>query len=165
MMSVETPSWLAPGMEVRGQEISTGTTLCAVEFADGVVMGADTRTSMGTWVSNRVTDKLTPLTDRIMVCRSGSAADTQAMADAVRNQLEWYEIEFGKRASVFTAAHLFKNIGYDYRDQFSAGLIVAGWDKEKGGQVYSVCWLKKKRLLFGKAVKFVHFIRSPLEEP
>ena len=73
-----------------------------------------------------------------MAYRSGSAADTQAMTDIVKNQLEWYEIEFGNPPPVHTAAHLFKNISYDYRDQLTAGLIIAGWDKDNGGQVYSV---------------------------
>ena len=36
---------------------------------------------------NRVTDKLTPVTDRIFCCRSGSAADTQAIADQVKYYL------------------------------------------------------------------------------
>ena len=49
----------------------------AVEFDGGVVIGADSRTSMGTFVHNRVTDKLTEVTDNIYCCRSGSAADTQ----------------------------------------------------------------------------------------
>ena len=52
------PSWIP-------SEVSTGTTLCAVEFKDGVVLGADTRTSMGSWVANRVTDKLTPISGNI----------------------------------------------------------------------------------------------------
>lgn len=130
----EIPSWL--GQDAT--ELSTGTTLVAMAYKDGVVLAADSRTSTGTFVAVRVTDKLTPVTSHIMVCRSGSAADTQAMTDAVKNQLEWYEIEFGQPPPVHTAAHLFKNIGYEYRDQFSAGLIVGGWDKEKGGQVYSV---------------------------
>merc|ERR1712112_132002 len=52
------------------EEVSTGTTLVAVEFKGGVVIGADSRTSMGTWVANRVTDKLTPVTDSIFCCRS-----------------------------------------------------------------------------------------------
>lgn len=133
----EIPSWLGT-TEDGATEVSTGTTLVAMEFADGVVLAADTRTSTGSFVAVRVTDKLTPVTSHIMVCRSGSAADTQAMTDIVRNQLEWYEIEFGSPAPVHTASHLFKNISYDYRDQLTAGLIVAGWDKEKGGQVYSV---------------------------
>merc|ERR1711978_57710 len=130
-MCPDTPNWMP-------QEVSTGTTLVAMEFADGVVLGADTRTSMGSLVVNRVTDKLTPLTDYLMACRSGSAADTQAMTDVVKNQLEWYQVEFGERPSVHTAAYLFKNISYEYRDQLTAGIIVAGWDRVKGGQVYSV---------------------------
>jgi 20S proteasome subunit beta 1 len=40
------------------------------------------------YVANRVTDKLTKITDNIYCCRSGSAADTQAIADMVRYQLE-----------------------------------------------------------------------------
>ena len=60
-----------------------GTTIMAVSFDGGVVVGADSRTSTGAYIANRVSDKLTPLHDRIMCCRSGSAADTQAVADAV----------------------------------------------------------------------------------
>ena len=50
-------------------QVSTGTTLVAVEFADGVVIAADSKTSMGTWTANRVTDKLTPVTDSTFCCR------------------------------------------------------------------------------------------------
>jgi 20S proteasome subunit beta 1 len=41
------------------------------------VIGADTRTSSGSWVANRVTDKLNAVTNNIFCCRAGSAADTQ----------------------------------------------------------------------------------------
>jgi len=43
------------------------------------------------YVANRVTDKLTPLSDRIFCLRSGSAADTQATADFVKYNLEFHE--------------------------------------------------------------------------
>ena len=33
------------------------------------------------YIVNRVTDKLTPVTDKVFCCRSGSAAATQAIAD------------------------------------------------------------------------------------
>jgi 20S proteasome alpha/beta subunit len=39
------------------------------------------------YVANRVTDKLTKITENIYCCRSGSAADTQAIADVVAYQL------------------------------------------------------------------------------
>ena len=38
--------------------------------------------------ANRVTDKLTHVHDRIYCCRSGSAADTQAIADIVHYYLQ-----------------------------------------------------------------------------
>lgn len=60
----------------------------AVEFDGGVVMGADSRTTTGSYIANRVSDKITPVHDTIYCCRSGSAADTQAIADYVRYYLE-----------------------------------------------------------------------------
>lgn len=35
------------------------------------------------YIANRVTDKLTKVCDNIYCCRSGSAADTQAITDIV----------------------------------------------------------------------------------
>lgn len=66
----------------------------AAEFDGGVVIGADTRTTTGAYVANRVTDKLTRVTDRIYCCRSGSAADTQAIADVVSYHLEFHELVY-----------------------------------------------------------------------
>ncbi|XP_029435962.1 LOW QUALITY PROTEIN: proteasome subunit beta type-6 [Rhinatrema bivittatum] len=114
------------------------TTIMAVEFDGGVVMGADSRTTTGAYIANRVTDKLTPIHDRIFCCRSGSAADTQAIADAVTYQLGLYSIELDELPLVHTAASLFKEMCYSYREDLMAGIIVAGWDKSKGGQVYTV---------------------------
>ena len=60
----------------------------AVEFNGGVIIGADSRTSSGTYVANRVSDKLTEISKRIYCCRSGSSADTQAIADDVKFYLD-----------------------------------------------------------------------------
>jgi 20S proteasome subunit beta 1 len=59
-----------------------------VVFDGGVVLGADSRTSTGSYVANRVSDKIVPLSDFIWSCRSGSASDTQAVADYTSNYLE-----------------------------------------------------------------------------
>eukprot|EP00474_Spongospora_subterranea_P008705 CRZ09163.1 hypothetical protein [Spongospora subterranea] len=115
-----------------------GTTIMAVTFDGGVVVGADSRTSTGSYVANRVSDKLTQLHDRIYCCRSGSAADTQAVADIVKYHLDQHSVELGDLPSVAVAAHLTRNICYQYKDQLMAGMIIGGWDKQKGGTVYSV---------------------------
>jgi len=62
---------------------ATGTTIVAVAFDGGVVVGADSRVSTGAYVSNRASDKLTVLDQdgSVWLLRSGSAADTQAVGD------------------------------------------------------------------------------------
>lgn len=65
-------------------EVNLGTSIMAVTFKDGVILGADSRTTTGSYIANRVTDKLTQIHDTIYCCRSGSAADTQAVADMVK---------------------------------------------------------------------------------
>ena len=53
------------------------TTIVAASFNGGVVLGADSRTSNGDYVANRVTDKLTQLTDRVRL-RSAAALSRRA---------------------------------------------------------------------------------------
>merc|ERR1719204_2209896 len=100
---------------LRPGEITTGTTIMAVEYADGVIIGADSRTTTGAYIANRVTDKLTKVTDNIYCCRSGSAADTQAIANYVKANLEMLEIEMGRTPTVKDAAMAFRQYCYEYR--------------------------------------------------
>lgn len=128
--------------DVMGAEkgVSTGTTIMAVEFDGGVVMAADSRTSMGDYVANRVSRKITPVHDRIFVCRSGSAADTQALTGYVQHYLGLHAMDLKdpRFPKVNTCASLFQTLIYNNKDNLMAGLIIAGWDKERGGQVYSL---------------------------
>ena len=74
----------------RDVEISTGTTIMALPFECGVVVCADSRTWKGTIVAKRVSGKLGQISEYIYCCRSGSAADTQALTDYVHFYLsQW----------------------------------------------------------------------------
>jgi len=123
---------------LKNGEINLGTSIMAVQFSDGVVIGADSRTTTGSYIANRVTDKLTCVHDRIYCCRSGSAADTQAIADFVHYYLQAYTQTEGAPPSVHATASLFNSFCYHNKDALSAGIIVAGWDKEAGPSVYNV---------------------------
>jgi hypothetical protein len=129
----------------------------------GVVVAADSRTSTGSYIANRTSDKLTPVAERatllplpppsccrrsrsprmarphcatravvclccpgIYTCRSGSAADTQAISDYVRLYLSHYTSDTGKEPSVKVAAHLFKSMCYNNKDRLTAGIICGG---------------------------------------
>lgn len=47
-------------------------------------------------------------------------------------------MELGEEPPVEVAAAVFQELCYNYRDSLMAGILVAGWDKKKGGQIYSV---------------------------
>ncbi|PVV03201.1 hypothetical protein BB560_002334 [Smittium megazygosporum] len=119
-------------------EVNLGTTIMAVKFDKGVVLGADSRTTTGSYIANRVTDKLTQVHDRIFCCRSGSAADTQAIADIVQYHMQLYAVQHDEWPPVETAAALFQQMCYQYKNQLMAGIIVAGVDKKNGPAVYDI---------------------------
>lgn len=124
--------------EAAGEHMM-GTSLVAVSYKGGVVMGADSRTSTGSYVANRVSDKLTPVAENIFCCRSGSAADTQAIADIVKYYLDLHSIENDDETPlVKTAGTLFQDLCYSNKDRLMAGIIVGGWDRQNGGSIFSI---------------------------
>lgn len=64
-----------------------------------------------------MTDKLTRVHDTIWCCRSGSAADTQAVADIVQYQLGMYHMMNGKLPTTQTAAAMFQELCYANKDK------------------------------------------------
>ncbi|KAG8548129.1 hypothetical protein GDO81_026553 [Engystomops pustulosus] len=108
-------------------EVSTGTTIIAVEFDGGIVIGSDSRVSAGEAVVNRVFNKLAPIMNKILVLCPAPLPDTQPARICV---------EMGAPPRVIAAANLVKGISYKYKEEMVAHLIVAGWDQKNGGQVY-----------------------------
>jgi len=99
-------------------EVNLGTSIMAINFKDGVILGADSRTTTGAYIANRVTDKLTQVHNTIWCCRSGSAADTQAVADIVSYHLGMYAVMNGDDGpTTQTAAALFQELCYENKDQ------------------------------------------------
>eukprot|EP00195_Chlamydomonas_chlamydogama_P005760 CAMPEP_0202901310 /NCGR_PEP_ID=MMETSP1392-20130828/14183_1 /ASSEMBLY_ACC=CAM_ASM_000868 /TAXON_ID=225041 /ORGANISM="Chlamydomonas chlamydogama, Strain SAG 11-48b" /LENGTH=217 /DNA_ID=CAMNT_0049587857 /DNA_START=140 /DNA_END=793 /DNA_ORIENTATION=+ len=118
--------------------VSMGTSIIAVTYNGGVILGADSRTSTGSYIANRVADKITPLADKVYILRSGSAADTQAIASYVQLYISQHQAEANEEIPVKTAARLAMNMAYNNKDMLQAGLIIAGWDKYGGGTVWGI---------------------------
>ena len=87
---------------------------------------------------NRASNKLTRLAPHIYCCRSGSAADTQAVAEVAARYLREHAAAGGP-CSVEAAAGLLQRVCYANRWGLLAGLIVAGFDpRRKQGAVYAL---------------------------
>lgn len=154
----ETPG--LPGDPQMSANVSLGTTIMAVAFNGGVVLAADSRTSSGRYVVNRTSNKLTKLTDNIYCCRSGSAADTQYLAEMVSNYLESTRIESRAEVPVVSGASLFHKLCYMNKWGISAGIIVGGYDSINGGSVYCIpsggCMVKLPYAIGGSGSIFLY---------
>ena len=148
------------------QEIDLGTTLVAIKYSGGVVVGADTRTSVGGYVSNKFAYKINPifepgdefdadedsdedapprpLSSSCVLCRSGSAADTQWLAIEAKRQFRVRRLEQpGYRCSVSEVAHYLRhrirNSNARQDSPLQASLICAGYDGgTRCGQIFGL---------------------------
>mmetsp|Transcript_28616 Transcript_28616/g.43247 ORF Transcript_28616/g.43247 Transcript_28616/m.43247 type:complete len:249 (-) Transcript_28616:988-1734(-) len=118
----------------KQQEVDLGTTLVAIAFSGGVVVGADTRTSVGGYVSNRFADKIFPVSDNAVICRSGSAADTQYLASTVAEDFQSRFYRYGTKPSPKGIAFYLRSL---LKSGMSASLICAGYHGGKG-HIYSI---------------------------
>jgi len=64
--------------------MKTGTTIAGVVYADGVVLGADTRATGGSEVADKNCEKIHYLAPNIYCCGAGTAADTEKTTELVR---------------------------------------------------------------------------------
>jgi 20S proteasome subunit beta 1 len=117
--------------------IDMGTTLVAIKYKDGVVVAADSRTSVSGYVSNRFAHKIAPVTDHCVVLRSGSAADTQQIAEDARLTFLHRRYRYGMIPTVSQVAHWIRSVVYDGAGTVS--LMVAGYDDNShSAHIYSI---------------------------
>lgn len=116
-----------------------------------------------------MSDKITAIHDRIYVCRSGSAADTQALADYVRRFAAEHSLEKGGLPSVQSVSKLFRTLCYQNKDRLMAGVIVAGWDPTEGGSVYEIALggscVKQHFSIGGSGSTFIYGLVDSLFRP
>lgn len=75
-----------------------------------------------------------------------------------------FSVQHGEAPKVRTVANLFAEICYNNKDRLQAGIIVAGWDKHFGGQVFSVPLggsLHKQPFAIGGMRACIHYLYVP----
>jgi len=120
--------------------VNLGTTLVAVRYNEGVVVAADSRTSVGGFVSNRYAHKIARVTPYCTVSRSGSAADTQIVARECRLYFRQRCLRYGlsTTVSVSQVAHWMRQAVIQMSDG-QVSLLVAGYDHHhQAPRIYSV---------------------------
>ena len=126
----------------------TGTTIVGLIYEDGVVLGADTRSTAGTTVADKNCEKIHYIAPNIYCCGAGTAADTENVTGMISSQLELHRYATGKGSRVNSAMTLLKSHLFKYQGYISAALVLGGVDC-KGPQVCIVDgrWRRARRTL------------------
>jgi 20S proteasome subunit beta 2 len=106
----------------------TGTTITGLIYKDGVVLGADTRSTNGDTVADKNCEKIHYIAPNVYCCGAGTAADTEAVTGMVSSQMELHRLATGRDSRVVTALSLLKSHLFKYQGQVSAALVLGGYD-------------------------------------
>jgi len=115
----------------------TGTTIVGLIYKDGVVLGADTRSTAGTTVADKNCEKIHYIAPNIYCCGAGTAADTENVTGMISSQLELHRYATGRQSRVNSAMTLLKSHLFRYQGYISAALVLGGVDC-KGPQLFTI---------------------------
>ncbi len=120
--------------------ILKGTTTVGVVCKDGVILGTDTRATMGNFVASKHAKKVYQITDNLAMTIAGGVAVAQRIVEILKVNASLYDLEKNRRMPVSSAARLVQSILFSNR---SAGAplplqaIIGGYD-ETGPHVYNL---------------------------
>lgn len=104
---------------------------------DGVVLGADTRSTSGSTVADKNCEKIHYIAPNIYCCGAGTAADTENVTGMVSSQLVLHRFATGRDSRVITAMTLLKSHLFKYQGYISAALVLGGVD-HNGPHLFTV---------------------------
>ncbi len=127
-----------PQFDARDRiEITHGTTVVAIRYADGVVMAGDRRATSGNFISHRAIEKVFPADRHSGVAIAGAAGPAMEMVKLFQLQLEHYEKVEGSALSLEGKAN---QLGGMVRANLPAAMqglavvpLFAGFDIRRGG--------------------------------
>jgi proteasome beta subunit len=134
----------APALDSSGHkplEITHGTTVVAVRFADGVVMAGDRRATSGNLISHRTMEKVYPADRHSGVAIAGAAGPAMDMVKLFQLQLEHYEKVEGAELSLEGKANQLSAMVRGNLPAAMQGLVVvplfAGYDlRRRQGRLF-----------------------------
>jgi len=106
----------------------TGTTIVGIVFKDGVILGADTRATEDTTVSDKNCEKIHYIAPNIYCCGAGTAADTEMTTQLISSMLELHRLNTNRTVRVATANQMLKQYLFRYQGYIGAALVLGGVD-------------------------------------
>ncbi|XP_029940486.1 proteasome subunit beta type-10 [Salarias fasciatus] len=117
--------------------VKTGTTIAAIVFKDGVILGADTRATDDMVVAQKNCMKIHYIAPKIYCCGAGVAADAEITTQILSSNVELHTLNTGRPPLIAMVTRQLKQMLFRYQGHVGASLIVGGVDVT-GAHLYSV---------------------------
>jgi proteasome beta subunit len=125
-------------MKNEMEKFMKGTTTVGMVCSDGVVIGADTRATMGAFIANQDVRKVFRIDSTLGLTVAGGVGDAQELIRIVKAQNEIYKMNENRSMSPKSAASLLSIILQQNKMYpFYVQLLVAGVDGEEP-QIYNI---------------------------
>lgn len=128
---------MANNSDMVDQLTLKGTTTVGVVCEDGVILGSDSRVTMGFYVAHKQGKKVYQIDEHLAMTIAGSVADAQKAVDILTTNAHLYRISLGRPLPVSSAARLLSNLLFSVRGALMAQVLVGGVD-DTGPHVFSI---------------------------
>lgn len=120
------------------KHVLTGTTTMGLVCRDGIVLGTDTRATLGTFVAHKRAKKVYQIDDHVAMTIAGGVADAQSVVEILRANSKLYRFEKGLPISIGALARLAANILFQSRYYpFVLQSIIGGID-DSGPHIFAL---------------------------
>ena len=120
--------------------ILKGTTTVGLVCSDGVILGTDTRATMGNFVASKRAKKIYQITDNLAMTIAAGVAVAQRLVEILKVNATLYELEKNRPIPVKSAARLVSNLLLSNREvgaPLPLQALVGGFD-ETGPHVFNL---------------------------
>jgi len=117
-----------PPTDKISKYVLKGTTTVGVVCRDGVVLGTDTRATMGYFVAHKHAKKVYQIDDHLAMTIAGGVADAQNVVEIVKANSKLYKYEKGIVMPVSAAASLTSNLLFANRGMLLLQALLGGVD-------------------------------------
>ncbi len=129
-------------MEASEIKAKKGTTTVGIVCRDGIVIAAEKRATIGSFIADKNAEKIVLITDKMVLTTAGTVSDAQLLVKLIRAELKLKQVRTGHDTTLKEAANLLGGMIYSNIRKFSAipgitQFLLAGLDT-KGVHLYDL---------------------------
>ena len=125
-------------MREVSETLKKGTTTVGIVCSDGIVLGADSRSTMGDFIESDASIKLYKIDDNLGVLIAGVAGYAEYVVKLLKVQNEMYKMTEGRPLSPTSAASLLGFIMRESANEFAYAFLIVGGLNKGDAELYDI---------------------------